>query len=55
MDNNEEIYRLVGKLVLDTHFANINLNAKIKELYLENSQLQEQLRTIQELQGNEPQ
>jgi hypothetical protein len=55
MDNNEEIYRLVGKLVLDAHFSNLGLNARIKELYSENSKLQEQLRIIQELQGNEPQ
>jgi len=53
MDNNEEIYTFVGKIVLDSHFQIANLNNKIKELYIENSQLQEQLRNIQELKGNE--
>jgi hypothetical protein len=55
MDNNEEIYKFVGQLVLDSHFQVISLNSTIKKLYEENSQLKEQLRIIQELQGNEQQ
>ena len=52
MDINEEIYKFVGKIVLDTHFQNLALNAKIKELYAENSKLQEQLSAIQEFKDN---
>lgn len=53
MDNTEEIYKFVGKLVLEAHLQTVAYNAKIKELYTLNSQLEEQIRIIQELKGNE--
>jgi hypothetical protein len=46
---NDELYKFVGQLVLDSHFQVLTLNNKIRELLLENSKLKEQIGLIQDI------
>ena len=43
MDNNEEIYRLVGQLVVDSHFTTSQLQRQLKDALIEINQLKEMI------------
>ena len=45
MDNTEEIYKLIGKLVVDAHLKTAQLQYQIKDLLTENAQLKDMLQT----------
>lgn len=47
--DNDDLYKIVGKIVLDSQFQVLTLNNKIKELLSENSQLREHIGTLQEI------
>lgn len=47
--DNDDLYKIVGKIVLDSQFQVLTLNNKIKELLLANSQLQEQIMVLQDI------